>query len=781
MTLEIDLSQPNLSVMDGHLKMGGKNPHGVAINANNRYLTLGGRPWLPVMGEFHFSRYPNQYWREELLKMRAGGITVVATYIFWIHHEEIEGTVDWSGDRDLRRFLQLCAEVGLLAYPRLGPWAHGECRNGGFPDWLLEKCGNQVRQDNPLYLSYVKQFYEQIAAQLKGLLWKDGGPVVGVQLENELINNADHIFTLKQMAQAAGIDVPLYTMTGWGPAQVPADEVIPLFGGYPDAFWSRQVSEWARECRKQYLFSPVRNDDLIGNDLLPRQDIADLTYLDRYPFATCELGGGMQVSYHRRPYIMPEDVAVPLLSKLGSGSNLPGYYMYHGGSHPLGQHSTMQESQVTHYWNDLPVISYDFQAAIREYGQLNGQYAALRLMHLFLHDFGEQLAPLPAAFPDHMPADLDDGQTLRWSARSDGRRGFVFINNYQRVEPLGQKSGVQFSLVLKDETLLLPPEPVTIISGAYMLWPFNMDLNGILLRYACAQPVCTLDVDGIPCFVFAQKGGVKAVFAFDPQEPLFLQGAPMAEGNYLRDIEPGGVVTLSNHKSAVVRLLLLSEEQAMQCWKADMWGQERIFLSAAGLLFDGESVILRARNPQDLTYAVYPAPEQTLTAQGQDDGIFTCFRLPVQDQQAAVTARKVKDAGPARVVAIGPAGVAQAPEDADFEAAEVWALDFANNSLSDVSDIFLQIDYVGDAARLYLGDHLIADDFYYGRRWEIGLKRFLPDVMSQGLQLRLLPIRKDAPIYIAPEHRPDFGTADEMLFLNNVKVQIEYEAHVGML
>ena len=55
------------------LPMGGTNPHGVKIAANSQYLTLGGRPWLPVMGEFHFSRYPRDQWQEELLKMKAGG------------------------------------------------------------------------------------------------------------------------------------------------------------------------------------------------------------------------------------------------------------------------------------------------------------------------------------------------------------------------------------------------------------------------------------------------------------------------------------------------------------------------------------------------------------------------------------------------------------------------------------------------------------------------------------------------------------------------------------
>ena len=124
--LTIDLEKPDLSVLSGHLKMGGTNPAGVEINANSRYLTMGGKPWSPVMGEFHFSRVPLADWETELRKMKAGGIDIAATYIFWIHHEEIEGQFDWSEKRNLRHFVELCAKVGLYAYPRLGPWAHGE-------------------------------------------------------------------------------------------------------------------------------------------------------------------------------------------------------------------------------------------------------------------------------------------------------------------------------------------------------------------------------------------------------------------------------------------------------------------------------------------------------------------------------------------------------------------------------------------------------------------------------------------------------------------------------
>ena len=74
-----------------HLNMGGKNPKGEEINVTSRYFTRNGKPWIGVMGEFHFSRYSRENWHRELAKMKAGGITIVSTYLFWIYHEEIEG------------------------------------------------------------------------------------------------------------------------------------------------------------------------------------------------------------------------------------------------------------------------------------------------------------------------------------------------------------------------------------------------------------------------------------------------------------------------------------------------------------------------------------------------------------------------------------------------------------------------------------------------------------------------------------------------------------------
>lgn len=201
-------------ILHGHLHLGGSNPGGERIEVNSLCLTRGGQPWLPVMGEFHFSRCDPAQWQTELCKMKAGGVTMVSTYLFWIHHEEREGELRFSGRLDVRRFVLCCRRAGLDVVLRIGPWAHGECRNGGFPDWLLHK-GIPLRQNHPAYLALVRAWYRSIYRQVRGLLYRDGGPIVGIQLENELVDNSDHLAALKRIAVEEGFEVPLYTVTGW--------------------------------------------------------------------------------------------------------------------------------------------------------------------------------------------------------------------------------------------------------------------------------------------------------------------------------------------------------------------------------------------------------------------------------------------------------------------------------------------------------------------------------------------------------------------------------------
>lgn len=236
------------------------SPSGSKITVSPVSLLRNGQPWLPVSGEFHYARCPETEWRDALLKMKSGGIDLVASYVFWIHHEEEQEVFDWTGRRDLRKFVQLCAELDLLFIARIGPWCHGEVRNGGHPDWLVQS-GVELRSDDPEYLRYAARFIREIGQQLQGLLWKDGGAVIAVQTENEYGGPAEHLLSVKRLAMEAGLDVPLYTRTGWPDlaTPMPLGELLPLYGGYSDGFWDRSLAEMPAGYRDGYLrqFGPT--------------------------------------------------------------------------------------------------------------------------------------------------------------------------------------------------------------------------------------------------------------------------------------------------------------------------------------------------------------------------------------------------------------------------------------------------------------------------------------------------------------------------------------------
>ena len=59
-------------------------PEGKTLLVDSKGLILDGKHIIPVMGEIHYSRVPESEWRREIRKMKAGGINIISTYIFWI-------------------------------------------------------------------------------------------------------------------------------------------------------------------------------------------------------------------------------------------------------------------------------------------------------------------------------------------------------------------------------------------------------------------------------------------------------------------------------------------------------------------------------------------------------------------------------------------------------------------------------------------------------------------------------------------------------------------------
>ena len=620
-------------------------------------LIIDGQRVCPVMGEVHYSRIPQAEWADEVRKMKDGGVTVIACYVFWNHIEESEGIFDWSGQRCLRQFLEVCSQEQLPVVLRVGPFCHGEARCGGIPDWLFSK-GCEMRSEDPVFLAYTERLYRQIFTQVQGLQWKDGGPVMAMQFDNEYSGHGSYLMRLKQMAREIGFDLPFYTRTGWPElaSPVPFGEMIPLYGDYADGFWERSIEETAGNYYKAFNFKAFRSSTAIATEQLGKQEERLNEGDEQYPYFTCELGGGMMTAYHRRPYLYPEDAYSMAIVKLGSGSNLLGYYMYHGGTNPDGKIwlNEMQRTPATNY-NDMPVKTYDFQAPLGEFGQKNPHYYMLRKLHLFMHDWGDLLAPMEAVFPCPQDIKKGDDSFLRWSYRAKDGAGFIFINNYERLQNLSTKSHVQ----LEACGVKLPK--LTIPAGTMCILPVNID--GI--RYATAQPIAKRDGK----IYLAQVKGIPTTIA-------------LQNGKVLKNLKPSGTA-----KPVCQNIYLLTSEQA-----------ERLFL--------------QADEPQA--------------------------------RPTAVAYQKEKEAGSLRTITIGVNRVAEEPTDEDFEQAAVYTI-----HLPQQRQALLQIAYRGDCARLYADGKLVADNFYNGRPFLMGLWR-LPESCT-SLELRILPLQKDMPVYFPRE------------------------------
>lgn len=744
------------------------------------------------MGEFHFSRYPEKYWQEEILKMKAGGVQIVATYIFWIHHEEIEGQFDWTGQRDLRHFIELCKQNGMYVYLRIGPWAHGEARNGGFPDWLVNK-NIPLRRNDPEYLKYVSNYFGQIGNQIHGLYWQNGGPIIGVQLENEYGKagpgaGAEHLSELKRIALAAGINPPLFSITRWPPLDFPAHEFLTFNGGYPEKYWLNETADIPSS--GLYLFtvdraiSPDGSAGAMGA-MSPGDPSSKIDY-NHYPLFSAEMAGGMETSYQRRPLMQPDDIAALTLTKLGSGMNLYGYYMFNGGAQPTGKLTSLQESRASGYPNDLPRISYDYQAPLGEYGQERKSFRELKSLHLFLESFGSDLAVMHPYLPDRTPTAASDTSTARVALRTDGSLGFLFVNNYVRKLAMPHHPGFQVRIKLPSGSINLPRTPIDVPANSYFIWPMNLELGAGRLQYSTAQLLSRLDKGGKSTYFFFAIPGLRTEFAFDAASVASVTASSGSVSRLdgvimVQNPEPGMSTLLKvvgkNGRSA--KILLLSETEAEQFWRVRLGNENVAMLSPADVFAGADGVHLRSIEPSRVTASIYlpggiaPTSPLWLDRSWKIEPRKIDFKwISIRDAAIRSSLRMQPSRGHRSTMPL-------APEDADFAGAAAWSLSIPAQSMNGLSDIFLRIHYAGDVARLYEDGRLLDDDFYNGRAWEIGLKRFLPEAFNKKLEVDVLPLPRKAPVYLDMRAWEQMNNTGQTAKVMGVELLPEYEVVIA--
>jgi len=683
----------------GHLKVGGINPEGITLGANSSYFTKNDKPWFPLMGEFHYCRYPDQYWEEEILKMKSAGLSIISTYVFWNAQEHPKGDWHWNGNLNLRRFVELCHKHHMFVWLRIGPYGHGEQLYGGLPKWVEDMKGK--RTNDPAYLKEVTTYFNQIGNQTKGLYFKDGGPIIGVQLENEYASGElGHIATLKRMALAAGIQPVYFSVTANTVFYADSFNVIPLQGAYPYRGWEKAGGGLT----KDFLYAT--------NNWIMKDAFGKLYYnADQYPMGMCEEGCGSQMTYTNRFVVNPEVIEADVQNQIGRGVNLLGYYMFQGGTQMPG----LKEPGLPR--------SYDFQAPISEFGLLRPSYKYLKILHNFIRDFGEDLAQTAVVYPVHPVRNERNTDSLRYVARIRGDHGYVFLCNTQKQIRMPDKT-FRLRIQLPDETLEFPRNGLLLKGQTTAILPFNLNINNALLKYATVQPLARINKGKEQFIFFTEVPGMDVELAFDSVTVKSLSAKnwkkEKADGRIILTFEgkvadPIKIVSTTGQRATLV---LLTRQQAENSWRTKIKNQERLIISKSDVMFYDDSIECRQLNDPNISFDVFPAIKNQMFCEGKKipstkKGIF---------QHCVINQAKVF------------------PKVKLTRLSKYKMVVHMRGSLpSELSDIILKIDYLGGRAEALIGGKIATDNLFNGTDWMFGLKRYLKQLPEEGIEFHVLP------------------------------------------
>lgn len=316
-----------------------------------------GKPIQIHSGEMHYARIPQEYWKHRLQMIKAMGLNTVASYVFWNFHETAPGVWDFTtGNHNLREFIKLAADEGLLVILRPGPYACAEWEFGGYPWWLQKNKDLVIRTDSKPFLDSCNIYIDKLIDQVRDLLITNGGPIIMIQAENEFgsyvaqrkdIPLAEHkIYSLaiKNQLINAGVNVPLFTSDGsW------LFEGGTIEGALPTA----------------------NGEDNIDN----LKKVVNQYNGGKGPYMVAEFYPGWLDHWAEEfPRVPTEDVVNQMKKYLENGVSF-NFYMVHGGTN-FGFTTGANYDKNHDIQPDM--TSYDYDAPISEAGWATPKYMAIR-------------------------------------------------------------------------------------------------------------------------------------------------------------------------------------------------------------------------------------------------------------------------------------------------------------------------------------------------------------------------------------------------------------------
>ncbi|MEV4596720.1 beta-galactosidase family protein [Amycolatopsis sp. NPDC049253] len=314
--------------------------------SGERFL-LDGKPFQIISGAVHYFRIHPDQWRDRLERLRALGLNTVETYVAWNFHQPKPGPPDFSGWRDLPKFIRTAGEVGLRVIVRPSPYICAEWEFGGLPAWLLADRDLELRCADPKYLEAVDAWYDHLVPRLAALEAHRGGPVIAVQIENEYGsygNDTSYLAHLRDSLRSRGCTSLLFAADG-------ASDFFMRFGSLPGTL-------------------EVGTGD--GNP------VPSLEALKKFqpgkPVMMAEFWDGWFDHWGEQHNTRdPQQMAGYIDTVLASGASV-NLYMACGGTN-FGFTSGANTSGTTY---QPTVTSYDYDSPVGEAGDLGAKFTALR-------------------------------------------------------------------------------------------------------------------------------------------------------------------------------------------------------------------------------------------------------------------------------------------------------------------------------------------------------------------------------------------------------------------
>jgi len=188
------------------------------VAISNGGLLVDGKPTFLFGGDVHYFRVrasdfdaqkTEAMWVQTLDLMKAAGMNLVTTYAAWDYHELAPGQWDFTGARDVGRFVQLACDRGMYVVYKPGPlitaeWPRGFGTFGAVPAWWKQAHPEALARNgkgelysysptgavdqrqpsylHPTYLDAVKQWYSKALAAVKPYI---GTCLIALQVDNE--------------------------------------------------------------------------------------------------------------------------------------------------------------------------------------------------------------------------------------------------------------------------------------------------------------------------------------------------------------------------------------------------------------------------------------------------------------------------------------------------------------------------------------------------------------------------------------------------------------------